>query len=129
VIVWSPDNAEAIAANIAPVPSVAMNELTRRTVTTNAFTAPITTHAAIATAPTTTGLMLVCWSRYATKIPANARIAPIKRSYTPAANGTTSERATSPVIAYWLTIDFAVSAVGKVSGEMIENRITIRIHT
>src|SRR6266540_2888476 len=129
VSAWSPDNAEVIAAKIAPLPSVAMKELTRRTVTTNAFTPPITTHAAIVTTPASAGLMLVCWSRYATKIPANARVAPIERSYTPAASGTTSERATSPVIAYWLRIDFAVSSVGNVDGEMIEKRITIRIQT
>ena len=106
-----------------------MKELTRRTVTTNAFMAPTTTHAAIAATPASTGLMLVCASRYATSTPASARVAPIERSYTPAANGTTSDRATIAVIAYWSTIDFAVSAVGKVEGEMTANRITIAIHT
>ena len=91
------------------MPRVAMNELTRSLTTMNPDTKPTEAQPSTATtAPAAAGSPLWICSHTLMAI-ASDIIAPIERSYAPAASGTRNARASTHVTAPWLKTSFTLT--------------------
>ena len=102
------------------MPSVAMNELTRRCTTMKPLAAPMRAAATTATRAATTGLWpSTCM--YAVSATETPRTPANDRSKTPAASGMMMPRASIAVMAWSPAMIFALLVVRKVSGTHSEN--------